>query len=194
MIEIEAKIQVDDLDLVRQRLKESGAGFIGCYAQSNHILDRPDGSLRKQGCGLRVRTVKTIQGREAPATLTFKGPAQESSVKRREEIQLDITDADKLLQVLEAIGFETVLTYAKRRESWSLERCRVELDEVPLLGTFVEIEGPSERDIHSVRQRVELADETHIERSYVGMLWDRCRELGRSTIGIDFVEHSEERD
>ena len=188
MVEIEAKIRVGDLNAVRKKLTECGAEFIGDYTESNHILDRQGKSLRSVGCGLRVRTVETNRGQAAPATFTFKGPVEKSTVKRREEIEVEFLDAEKMLRILAAIGFDTLLSYTKRRESWSLEGCRIELDEVPLLGTFVEIEGPTEQAIDVVRNRLELSDQAHVVRGYVDMLANRCRELRRSMIGIDFVD------
>ncbi len=186
MREIEAKIRVPDLEPVQARLREFGARFVGRYIENNHILDRHDGSLRGAGCGLRVRWMQTVDGQDAAPTVTFKGPVQESPVKRREEIEVDISDADRMLLLLGAIGFETVVSYRKRRERWTLDDCHVELDEVPLVGTFVEIEGPCEATIRAVQARLGLGSESHVRHGYVGMLLKRCRELGRSAIGIDF--------
>ena len=57
-----------------------------------------------------------------------------------------------ITSILAAMGFEKSLIVRKRRSSYRLGRCRVELDEVPLLGKFIEVEGPStaavERAMH----------------------------------------------
>lgn len=188
MLEIEAKIRVHDLDVVRHRLSECAARPIGLYIERNWILDRPDAALRSSGCGLRVRTMERLEGADAPATITFKGPVLKSSVKRREEIELDISDAEKMLALLTAIGFEVVVSYRKRRDRWTLDDCQIELDEVPLLGIFVEVEGPSEQAVERVRTRISLGDEPHVPAGYVRMLVDRCRELGRPPFEVDFED------
>lgn len=188
MLEIEAKLRVPDLDATRSRLEKVGARRLGRYVESNTILDRADHSLRRGGCGLRVRSMRTLEGETAAATVTFKGPVQPGAVKRREEIETEIADADAMLSMLAALGYETVLSFRKRRERWVMKDCHVELDDVPLLGTFVEIEGPSESAIRSVQKSLGLGREKHVTKGYVGLLADRCREIGRSTVGIDFEQ------
>lgn len=142
--------------------------------------------MRNAGCGLRVRSMQALEGEPAEATITLKGPREPSALKQREEMQLEIADASAMLKLLVAIGFQTVIEYAKRRERWRLDECHIELDDVPLLGKFVEIEGPDEQSIQQVQERIGLADEPHIDRSYVSMLSQRCAELERSPIGIEF--------
>lgn len=186
MLEIEAKIRVDGHQAVRERLKELGAVYVGRYVETNHILDRTDGLLRGTGRGLRVRTMETLQGEPASPTLTYKGPILAGELKRREEVEIEVADAAKLLDILHATDFETVVGYRKRRERWMLGGCHVELDEVPLLGTFVEIEGPDEKTIRAVQRSLGLGGAAHETHSYVGLLAERCEALGRSTLGIDF--------
>ena len=186
MLEIEAKIPVRNHQAVRRRLKKLDAEFIGRYLEANHILDRQDGSLRYAGCGLRVRTMETLQGDPAGPTLTYKGPRLESALKSRQEIELEVADAEALLALLQAIGFETIVSYRKRRERWMLADCHVELDEVPMLGTFVEIEGPDESAVRSVQRSVGLAAAAHEPRSYVHMLAKHCARAARPPIDIDF--------
>ena len=61
-----------------------------------------------------------------------------------------------------------------------LDTCRVELDEVPLLGTFVEIEGPTEAAIEAALERLGLAGQATEPKSYVGLSAERAddRKLG----------------
>ena len=184
MIEIEAKLRVDDLDAVRDRLASVGGHFVGRYVETNHIFDRPDGSLQENGCGLRVRAMDAVAGESAAATLTFKGAVEPSSFKRRREIQTAIGDAAEACELLIALGFVEVLSYRKSRESWTLDDCFVELDEVPLLGRFVEIEGAGESLIASVQSKIGLGSAEHVESSYVRLLVRECERLGRSPIGV----------
>ena len=87
-----------------------------------------------------MRGIELLAGAPQPATLTFKGPLEASAFKKRREIELAVSEADGMRRLLEAIGFVEVLRFQKRRESWRLDNCRVELDEVPRLGRFVEID------------------------------------------------------
>ena len=170
--ELEAKFSVGAHEPVRDRLRELGARFVGRVMETNSIHDRPDGQLHKGGCGLRIRGIEMLAGEPQPATLTFKGPVEPSAFKKRREIELPLTDADAMRRLLSAIGLVEVFRFQKDRESWRLDNCRVELDEVPRLGRFVEIEGPSEGEVRSAQKALGLADAKHITRGYVGLLMD----------------------
>lgn len=169
-LEIEIKLRVSDHAPVRAKLKECGAEFRGRAMETNWILDRVDGSLRESGCGLRVRKAVNDETGATKCSLTFKGPARISKVKSREELEVVIDDAGLTVRILESLGFGVRLEYTKRRESWVLDDCKVELDEPPRLGLFVEIEGPEEELIERVRAKLGL-DGAQVEKtSYVAML------------------------
>lgn len=185
-LEIEAKLQVDSHEAVRRSLGEHGAVALGRVLETNHILDRADGKLRAAGAALRVRTSEPVNEGSSGAALTFKGPIQQSGFKRRQEIEVQVSDVRSMLDLLGALGFVEVMVYCKRRESYRLERCRVELDEVPLLGQFVEIEGPDERSIEGIQTRLGLGDLAHIAESYIGLLVAQCERTGRNWRRIDF--------
>ncbi len=170
--ELEAKFAVEAHEPVRDRLEELHAQFIGRVLESNTIHDRPDEALRRAGCGLRVRGIEVLEGKPPSATLTFKGPIQSATFKKREELELPLTEPEGMRRLLEAIGFTEVLRFQKRRESWRLNDCRVELDEVPRLGCFVEIEGPNEHEIQAAQSALGLSAAKHIPRGYVGLLMD----------------------
>ena len=65
-------------------------------------------------------------------------------VKSRVEIETPVESAERTLAILAGLGFQPVRRYQKRRETWSLDRIVVALDETPA-GNFVEVEGPSDR-------------------------------------------------
>lgn len=173
-LEIEAKLRVDSHDVVREALSDHGAISVGNVVETNHIYDRPDGSLRSRGCALRLRTAVSDNGESCPATLTVKGPAMSGPLKSREEIEIRIERPDDGRRMLALMGFEEVMRFAKRRESWSLDGCRVELDTLPLIGTFVEIEGQDVEAVSRVQQRLGLGSLTHIPTSYIGLLRSYC--------------------
>ena len=178
IIETEAKLRVDSHEPLRDRLRALGATFIEKVVERNVILDRPDGSLRKQGCGLRIRSTVQEDGGDTRVTLTFKGRPLQGPFKKREEIEVHISDAKAASAMLERLGFVAILHYQKRRESWSWKGCRIELDDPPHIGKFVEIEGPDEDAIRSAKSELGLGDVPHTRESYVRMLLEYCREHG----------------
>jgi len=172
-IELEIKIRVESHESIRAALRDAGAEYVSHVLETNRLLDLPDGALLKAGCGLRVRSVDVLDGDGPKTTLTYKGPREAGPVKRREELEVAVEDAAAMTSVLKALGYGERIVFEKRRESWRMDDCRVELDEVPLLGTFVEIEGPTEASIEAVRQRLGLAGHAIEPRTYVALLTER---------------------
>ena len=187
-LEIEAKLKVESHEGVRAKLVDARAVCIGSVLESNHLFDRPDGSLRTAGCGLRVRSCVAISG-EAPApTLTYKGPRLASEFKCRQEIEIAVDDAGCAEAILESLGFVPILQFEKRRESWRLDDCLIELDEVPYLGTFVEIEGPDAPSVRRMRETLGLQNNTSIRESYIALLVSYCQGHGLPTSCITFEQ------
>lgn len=176
--EIEAKLKVPALDPIRERLRACGAQRVGCVIETNYILDRADQPLWQRDAALRVRGVEVLDGPRQPARLTYKGPAQAGRFKARQEIEVEIADARRAVELLAAVGLTVALCYEKRRETWRFQRCLVELDKLPVLGDHVEIEGPDDAAIDAVRARLGLAATPHVPESYVAMLAAHGRSAG----------------
>ena len=72
-----------------------------------------------------------------------------------------------------------MLSFEKRRETLELDGCKVELDELPHLGSFVEIEGPDEEAVLRVREKLGLADRPIVKTSYIALLMGYLQERGQ---------------
>lgn len=186
MLEIEAKFRVASHDTVRRRLADLGAVRVGAVLERNHIFDTADRSLLVADRGLRVREIQTLDGAVRPAMLTYKGERLGGELKTRREIETTIGDAAAACEMLTALGFVEAVCFEKRRESWQLGACHVELDEVPHLGCFVEIEGPHEEAIHEAQRKLGLSDVPSIRTTYIAMLVDHCRARGLPAESIVF--------
>ena len=177
-LEIEAKFRVASHDPIRQQLIAASAESLGTVLETNEIFDAADGSLRRSGRGARVRSTTNEETRERSATLTFKGPVRTGPFKSREEQEVVVSDAEIASKILHGLGLVRILRFEKRRESWRLNDCRIELDQPPHIGLFVEIEGPSEAAIAATATRLGLDGVAHEKASYVGMLHTYCVDNG----------------
>src|SRR3954469_1364281 len=139
-VEIEAKMKVGSFEPVLAALGECGAKFLGEHVETDAFFDTADRALLAGDRGLRLRVAVDASGK-SEVLLTYKGPVGAGAIKQREEIQTPVGDAQMMGKLLEQVGFKQTLKYQKRRKSWMLDSCRVELDEIPHLGKFVEIEG-----------------------------------------------------
>ena len=175
--EIEAKFKVDSLQEVERRLAEVGAEFIEEQLQADTYFDDADGSLKSGDRALRVRRQRA--GKKEKTFLTYKGPKQEDDFKKRQEIEIEISDGDSAEELLSALGYEKALVFEKKRRFWQLDDCVICLDELPLLGSFVEIEGPNGQGIVDVQKRLGLSDLPHIIESYACLMERKLRELGK---------------
>jgi len=168
--EIEAKLKVDSLQAVKEKLMQLGAEFLGERVQIDYHFDDADGTMAKNDRCLRLRQQKS--GEKEQFFLTYKGPKEKSNFKKRQEIEIEIEDADSLQKLLSALGYEMALSVEKKRQPWKYGGCEVALDELPLLGNFVEIEGPGEEEIANVQESLGLADLLHIPKSYAHLTKD----------------------
>ena len=172
--EIELKVIVPDHAEATAALEGAGAELVGSAVQTDRFFDTPDKALRGSDRGLRLRKVEHLGGggadADARAVVTFKGPREAASgIKIREEHQTQVDDDGPLVRIFEACGLRPMLTIQKRRTTWRLDECLVELDELPAIGCFVEIEGPDEAAVETVRAKLGL-EGRGITDSYAAML------------------------
>ncbi len=167
-IEIEAKLKVDSLEEIECKLPELGAEFLAEQLQTDYHFDDANTTLTKTDRCVRLR--KQMVGKNESFFLTYKGAKEKSNLKRRQEIEFEIKDADSVRKLLSALGYEQSLVVEKKRRLWQLGDCEVALDRLPLLGDFVEIEGPDEEKIANAQEKLGLSDLSHIAESYASLV------------------------
>ena len=184
--EIEAKMKIDGFDRVREALKKVGAKRVGSVLETNTFFDSPERSLVAKDSGLRLRRKRDDDSGKEEFIITVKGPQQSGELKNRPEAEVVVEDGDDAKAVLAALGYSPTLEFEKRRESWKVDQCKVELDELPVLGKFVEIEGPDEKAVMGVRERLGMKDEPLIRTGYATMLAKYLKEKGEAGGAIRF--------
>ncbi len=176
-VEIEAKLKVDSLEQVEAKLTELGAEFRQQQLQTDYHFDDANMTLQNSDRCLRLR--RQLVDEDEGFFLTYKGAKEESSFKKRQEIEIEIADGDSIRKLFLALGYKEVLVIEKKRLTWNLGNCEIALDELPLIGSFVEIEGPDEQNIADIQENLGLSDLPHIGKSYAALIRAKLRELGR---------------
>lgn len=176
-VEIEAKLKVDSLGAVEEKLSQIGGEFIEQQRQIDSYFDDAEGSFKAGDGALRIRRQQA--GEVSKVYLTYKGPKAADNFKKRDEIDIEVDDADKAEEMLCALGYSKAISFEKKRGLWRLGNCTVALDEVALLGNFVEIEGSDDERIADVQRRLGLTGLKHIPKSYASLVEGRLKELGR---------------
>ena len=192
-MEIEAKYRLTDPDALLAAVKDAGAHHVGTVLETNRDFDWPAGRLRQAGRGLRIRLAQPTTAppecrpHGAPTvTVTCKGPRQPGLLKIRQEIEFTVDSADAVAAVFDALGLLAGLVFQKHRDTWSLGDCTLALDEVPGLGSFLEIEGPDGAAIAEAAERVGVADALIEQRTYASLLREHRRAHGLDDGPITF--------
>jgi len=175
--EIEAKLKVDSLQEIARKLDELGAEFLEEQLQTDTYFDDAGAALKSSDRALRLRQQKA--GPKEKTFLTYKGAKEKDDFKKRQEIEVRVGDGDSAQKLLWALGYEKELVFEKKRRIWRLGGCEVALDELPLLGSFVEIEGPDGKSIADVQKNLGLSDLPHIAESYALLMVQKRKELGK---------------
>ena len=171
-VEIEAKFRLHDPEAMRARLAALGSKPLGRVLEHNTFFDTVDSSLRAGDRGLRLRLIEPESGPRS-ALLTYKGPRQAGPFKARQEEQTEVACAQGAGAILAALGYAPKLFFQKLRESFQLGPARIELDELPELGHFLEIEAPCAEDIQAARHALGLDDEPVLPEPYTEMIAQR---------------------
>lgn len=166
-MEIEAKIKVESLDAISEKLKSLGGQFKADITQRDTYFDA-GAALIKSDRGLRLRCQSAEAAEEI--ILTYKGPKQKGKFKSRKEIEVVVADFGAMAELLAALGYERTIEFEKKRSLWVFQGCEVCLDELEQLGSFVEVEGADENAINSVLDKLGLAESEHISKTYSKMI------------------------
>jgi adenylate cyclase class 2 len=167
-LEIEAKLKVESLASVAERLRVLGARLMANKDQEDLYFDNAQAQMVAEDKCLRIR-IETAD-KVTKTSLTYKGPKQESDLKCREEIEMRVSGSGQPKALLLGLGYEQILTVLKHRSLWFHKQCLICLDQVTDLGSFVEIEGPSSDVIYEVQKDLELDHIPHCQESYACLL------------------------
>jgi len=148
-IEIEMRIQLEKPDTFLRWLKES-AEPINSSNQTDFYFEPqdkpfiyldPDG-YKNADKWLRVRIGDKNE-------ICYKKWYRDKDTRKSlyaDEIETNIKDGEKLIEILKKLGFRQIAIVKKHRESWQYKDFRFDCDEVEGLGFFVEIEFRGEID------------------------------------------------
>ena len=175
-LEIEVKLTGANLE----RLREAGFQLKQVkprHFEDNWLLDSPDRRLLEGGAALRVRA--TASG----GLVTYKGVVHEntgSMLKIREEIESEVEEPARIVELFERLGFHRTFRYQKFRTTYGLvmddHELEVAFDETPI-GNFIEIEG-DERTVLQVLKKAGLSEADTIRESYPELQATRCKQRG----------------
>ena len=138
MIEVEVKAKIKSFDEMREKLEEIGAIKVKTERQEDRYFNSPVKDFAQTDEALRIR--ETLSDEKHNLFITYKGPKIDKKSKTRQEVEMEIEDADKCSSIFEFLGFNEVRTVIKDREYYKFENYEISLDNVHGLDPYMEIE------------------------------------------------------
>ncbi|KKQ52582.1 MAG: hypothetical protein US72_C0006G0023 [Microgenomates group bacterium GW2011_GWC1_38_12] len=164
MREIEVKFKIKNYNIVRDRVKASGAKFWGKFKQSDVFYDTKENKLKSEKSILRLRKSNS------KTFLTYKDDLViNKKFREAREIEIQIDSFKKTEIILKLLGLNRVFHFIKYRETWKQGNVEINLDKIKDLGNFLELEGPK-LDIDQIIKRLRLEKLKRITKHYGQLL------------------------
>lgn len=174
--ELEIKIQIGSVEhfhAIYDSCNELFGPPVSHVLQLDEYYDTPDGQLKKQDLVIRIRS----NGEKK--TIALKSPRIElpSGMTNRIELEFLSAEGEKVHEQL--LGQGLLPNEAAEKERWTFiyNDCEIVLDKLPFIGSFIEIEGPSEIAIHKIVELLDLSSCRIIRKNYGELMMDKFREL-----------------
>lgn len=147
--EIEAKFLNINHDEIRAKLLELGAECEQPIRLMRRVVfHSPD--MEAKSAFVRIRD----EGHRV--TMTYK-QFDSHSIDGAKEHEIEVSDFDTAIALLESAGIVHDTFQESRRENWHLGDVEIMLDEWPWLAPYIEIEGPSEQHVRNVADQLGFA-------------------------------------
>lgn len=174
MIEVEAKIKIEDPEVYRRLLKPFSR-FVGRIEKvDDYYTLQSDGKYPRKS--LRVRRTGKFYEVNFKEKLSYV-----QGVHAKKESEFAVSDIKNFFGLINDFGFRKWLTKEKISEIYHVERnFHVEINNVKNLGWFLEIEYLTEKDVGKARKKIlgvmkklGVREREIIENGYTKMLWDK---------------------
>jgi adenylate cyclase, class 2 len=171
--EIEIKLPVSDAAQAKRLLRTAGFQVLKRRIfEQNTVFDTESALLRQSARLLRVRQAGKI------AKLTYKGPPDGGKYKSREELELNVSDANAMAAILDRLAYRPVFRYDKFRTEFHQHGAEgiATIDETPI-GVYLELEG-SPVWIDQTARKLGFREEDYVTASYARLYLDWCKNRG----------------
>lgn len=161
--EYEVRILEIDKNKMKEKLEKAGAIFQWEHVQKRYVYDFIP---KVEGKWIRLRTngVKT--------TLTIKNIVS-SKIDGMQELEIEVSDFEKTNLILNDLGYTDKGYQENLRCQYLLNGVEIDIDQWPLIPTYMEIEGNSEEEVYKIiellgidKSKVTSKDVQSIYRDY----------------------------
>ena len=148
-IEYEVRVLEIEVEKIKQKLNELGANLVEDVFQRRYVYDF---NPKKQNKWIRLRTngIKT--------TLTIKS-IESSSIDGTKELEIEVNDFDAANEILSELGYNPKGFQENKRIRYNLNGVEIDIDTWPLIPTYLEIEGKSEKEVFDTLELLNISKE-----------------------------------
>lgn len=141
--------------------------------QLDEYFDTPDGQLKKQDLVVRIRS----NGEKK--SIALKSPRVElpSGMTNRIELEFLSAEGENVREQLLSQGLNSNEVAEKERWTFIHKDCEIVLDKLPFIGSFIEIEGPSETAINEIVVLLNLSSCEVVRQNYGELMMKKFHEL-----------------
>ena len=134
---------------MRQQLERLGASCVRPMSMQRRVnLDLPP-ARHSPSRWLRVREEGDT------VTLALKEIVKNTEgIERQKELQIEVSDTETTLAILQELGASARSWQENRREIWRLGNVEVVIDEWPAISPLVELEGPDETSVQQAAEQL----------------------------------------
>lgn len=145
--EFEVRVLDIDVDKVTKKILDLGGRFVGEYYQKRYIYDfNPE----IKGKWIRLRTNGSL------TTLTIKNRFDDTKIDGTLELEEVVEDFDKTNLILNELGYKAKSYQENKRVRYELNGVELDIDSWPLIPTYLEIEGSSNKEVEEYIKLLEL--------------------------------------
>lgn len=142
MNEIETRTVVDNINEIEINLKKLGFINKGKFVQHDIMLDTPNADIFNSRRKLRIR----IENEKVELTYKGKFEVRDDLAKRSElNININKSDIENYIKIFSDIGYPICFQIKKTRKLWKKDNIQVTIDNWPIIGNILEIEGEEEK-------------------------------------------------
>ncbi len=152
MKEIEAKVlEINKEEIITKLESLHAKKILNNAFIEDCLFDFANNDIKKKKELLRVRKINQ------DCYLTYKKNLIMTNISKTEdEFETKVKDAETIKTILMHLGFKITQMRQKYRTSYMLEDTRIEIDSLPDIPTYIELESPSEEKIKQTLQKLNI--------------------------------------
>lgn len=174
--ETEIKVQLHSKDELQRVLSwcERELGQATLIRQRDEYYDTATESLRQHDLTLRLRTAndKLLIAMKSPRVFLT------DAIHDRIELEFTAADRDEVARTIDRYGLRPTAITEKRRWKFQSDDFKVLIDQLPFIGSFLEIEAPSVEKINQLVSLLGLPQSAAVNKNYSELLEDKLKEIG----------------